>query len=360
MLTGRVSEYASLHSRVRVMYGALLSSQDETKLHEAPDLPALVGMLKETPYGTFLTGLDDKAPNPRQVIYQIKKRISEIYMTVIHSSPATTRALLIHIFRHFELDNLKAVFRGIVVGSTWEEVRGILFPLGSLSVIPAEVMLAAGTVEAALARMPHTPYSQTSAYALKRYTEEKELFPLEVALDLFYWRELWSNINHLADRDRTPTLRIMGKLLDMNNLMWAIRYRIYHHLSEEEIINYTLPFGYRIHDEDIRAIAAGADIARIVERHFPGINNIGELLQEPEHGLPILELQLQRNIRQSFIAIFTGYPFQIGLPLAFLQLLELELQDLIVLVEAKSSEVAAEKFTPYLILSTASGHSTAA
>jgi len=46
----------------------------------------------------------------------------------------------------------------------------------------------------------------------------------------------------------------------VNNLMWVIRYKIYHQLSEEEVINYTLPFGYRVRDEDVRAIAAGADL----------------------------------------------------------------------------------------------------
>jgi V/A-type H+-transporting ATPase subunit C len=148
----------------------------------------------------------------------------------------------------------------------------------------------------------------------------------------------------------------MGRWLDMNNLMWAMRYRIYHHLAEEEIINYTLPFGYHIRDDDIRAIAAGADIARIVERLYPGINNVEELLQEPERGLPKLELQLQRLIRKRFIASFTGYPFHIGLPLAFVLLLELELQDLIVLVEAKSSEMKTEDFIPYLLLNTNPGN----
>ena len=49
-------------------------------------------------------------------------------------------------------------------------------------------------------------------------------------------------------------------------MVWAIRYRVYHHLSEEEIINYPLPFGYQVRDEDIRAIAAGLDVQLHVER----------------------------------------------------------------------------------------------
>jgi vacuolar-type H+-ATPase subunit C/Vma6 len=138
----------------------------------------------------------------------------------------------------------------------------------------------------------------------------------------------------------------------MTNLMWAIRYRVYYHLSEEEIINYTLPFGYRVRDEDIRAIAVGGDLVRALDRLYPGLSDVETLLQEPEHGLPKLELQLQRRMRQQFKAVFTSYPFQIGLPLAFAQLNELEIQDLTVLIEAKAAQMPADEFTPYLLMGT--------
>ena len=352
MQTGGASGYAAIHSRVRVMYSALLGPQELADLANAPDLSGLVGLLKDTPYGSYLEGLEDKELTPKQFIYQVQKRLSDAYITLVHSAPAHTRPLLTELFRHFEIDNLKTVLRAIVIHSTWEQVKEILFPLGSLAKLPVEKMMEVGTVEAAIAQLAGTPYYDTLSHALKRYIEEQSLFPLEVALDLDYWRTLWLNTNRLPGQDRTQALRIVGPWVDMNNLMWAMRYRVYHHLSEEEIINYTLPFGYRIRDEDIRAIAAGADITRIVMRLYPGSRNVDELLQDPEHGLPKLELQLQRYIVQKLNAVFTGYPFHIGLPLAFLVLNELELQDLTVLIEAKASGKTPADFLPYLLMRT--------
>jgi ATP synthase A1 C subunit len=351
MLTGGASGYAAIHSRVRVMYSTLLTPQVIADLANAPDLSSLVGLLKDTPYGPYLAGLEDKDLTPREILHQIKKRLADVYISLIHAAPAHTRSLLTELFRHFEIDNLKAILRAIVTNSSWEQVKDILFPLGSLAKLPAEKMLEAGTIEAAVAQLINTPYYDTLSHAMKRYTEEQSLFPLEVALDLNYWRTLWINTNRLPGQDRTQALRIVGPLVDMNNLMWAMRYRVYHHLSEEEIINYTLPFGYRVRDEDIRAIAAGADIARIVMRVYPGLMNVDGLLEDPERGLPKLELQLQRRIRQQFNAVFTGYPFHIGLPLAFVLLNELELQDLTVLIEAKASGKATAEFMPYLLMS---------
>ena len=350
MLTGGASGYAAIHSRVRVMYSDLLTPEELADLANAPDLSNLVGFLKYTPYASYLEGIEDKDLTAKQVIHQVHKRLADVYVTLIHTTPAQTRPLLTELFRHFEIDNLKTILRAIVTGSAWEQVRDILFPLGPLAKLPAEKMLEVGTIEAAVAQLTDTPYYDTLSRALKRYTEEHSLFPLEVALDLDYWRTLWLNANRLPGQDRTQALRVIGPLLDMNNLMWAMRYRVYHHLSEEEIINYTLPFGYRMRDEDIRAIAAGADIARIVMRIYPSLRNVDELLQDPERGLPKLELKVQRHLKQQFNAVFTGYPFHIGLPLAFLVLSELELQDLTVLVEAKASGKAPAEFMPYLLM----------
>ena len=200
--------------------------------------------------------------------------------------------------------------------------------------------------------MSSTPYYDTLNHALRRYSEEQSLFPLEVALDLGYWNKLWAKVNQLPGRDRTEAMRIIGPLVDLTNLMWAVRYRVYYHLSEEEIVNYTLPFGYRVRDEDIRAIAVGGDIVRILDRLYPGLSDTETLLQEPERGLPKLELQLQRLMRRKLKEVFTSYPFQIGLPLAFALLIELEAQDLTVLIEAKVAQMPVERFAPYLLMST--------
>jgi V/A-type H+-transporting ATPase subunit C len=188
---------------------------------------------------------------------------------------------------------------------------------------------------------------------MRRYTAEQNLFPLEVALDLFYWRRMWGQIALLQGEDRTQGVKIVGALVDMNNLMWAIRYKVYHQLSEEELINYTLPFGYRVKDEDIRGVAAGVDIAQIVERVYPELEDVDEILRDPRKGLPHLEVLLQRRLARQCNAAFASNPFTIGIPLAYLILSQLEIQDLTVLMEAKSTNVPADEFRPLLIGSAA-------
>jgi V/A-type H+/Na+-transporting ATPase subunit C len=355
-MAGGVASYAAISARVRAKYADLLSPQEIIRLGESPDFISLFNALKSTAYGPYLEGLKDKEINPRRVIIQIKRKLADSFYSVIQMAPVETRPLVKQLYRYYEIGNLKAVLRGIVTVSTWnaeaglwERVRDVLFPLGSESVLPAQAMIESGSVAAAVDLLQGTPYEEVLSFAMKRYSAEQNLFPLEIALDLSFWRRLWSEAQKLTGQDREHSVKIIGSLLDMNNLMWAIRYRVYHKLSEEEVINYTLPFGYRVRDSDIRAIAAGADIASIITRIYPGIPDVNALLENPQSGLPKLEVLLKRQIMKQCEAAFVGSPFHIGIPLAFLVMSDFEIQDLIVLIEAKSSEMPEDEYRPFLL-----------
>lgn len=354
-----VSGYAAISTRVRAMYSDLLSPQDIARLSDSPDFPTLVSALKSTPYGKYLSGLKDNELTPRRVILQIRNRLADSYSSVVQQAPEQTRPLVRQLFRYFEVGNLKAVLRSIQTVSSWnsdvaawDRVREVLFPFGSFSTIPAQAMVESGSIVSAVELLKGSPYESTMSFAMKRFSVEQSLFPLEVALDLDYWRRLWGEVKNLKGKDREMGGKLVGSLLDLNNLMWVIRYKIYHNLSEEELINYTLPFGYRVRDEDVRAIAAGADIASVVSRIYPNIPDVNMLLERPQSGLPKLEYLLKQQVMRQCVSAFIGDPFHIGLPLAYLFLSDFEIQDLVVLIEAKSSKLSDEEFRPLLLKTT--------
>lgn len=357
MASGGVTGYAAISARVRAMYADLLTPQDWARLNDSPDFSTLFSALKATAYGPYLEGLKDKEINTRRAIYQVKRKLADAYYSVTQMAPENTRPLLKQLYRYYELGNLKAVLRALVTvpswnteeTTLWDRVRDVLSPLGEGSILPAQAMIESGSIGAAVDLLRGTPYEESLSFAMKRYSAEQNLFPLEVALDLAHWRRLWAEAKKLTGQDREQATKIIGALLDMNNLMWAIRYKVYHRLSEEEIINYTLPFGFRVQDSDIRAIAAGADIAAIINRIYPGIPDVNVLLENPQNGLPKLEVLLKRQLIRQCLAAFVGNPFHIGIPLAFLILSDIEVQDLIVLIEAKSSNMPEDEYRPFLL-----------
>jgi len=349
MTLGAVSSYSIVHARVRALYSALLTADTWQQLCQARDLPALLSGLKGTVYDSELAAVKEGDLTARRAVYQIKKHLADAFTTIIRLCSGRARALLTQLYRQFEVDNLKGTLRGVVTGASWDEVRYLLFPFGETTVLPVQAMVEAGSVGAAVDLLRGTVYYPTLSHAMERYTAEQSLFPLEVALDLDYWREVWLDMNRLSGRDRDWANRLVGSVIDANNLMWALRYRVYHHLAQEEIINYTLPFGYRVRDRDVRAIAAGADIATVVARIYPDVAGVSAPLQEPEQGLPALEMRLRRQVAQECRAAFIGYPFHIGIPLGYVLLNGLEIEDLTALIEAKALQIPAERFQRYLV-----------
>jgi V/A-type H+-transporting ATPase subunit C len=354
-VAGGVSAYAALSARVRVKYSELLSPFEFGALREAPDLPALVEHLKKTPYGTAISEIKERETTAGAVVAALKRRLGEVCSSVLQASPGGARAVLAQLCRRYEVGNLKAVLRGIVIAageevgaSRWDRIHPLLFPSQVPSGIPTRAMLEAGSIPAAVDLLRGLHYYEVLSHALKRYTAEQSLFPLEVALDLDYWRQLWHRAQGLAGEDQLQAVRIIGALVDTSNVMWVIRYRVYQGLSEEELINYSLPFGYRVRDEDIRALAAGGDIASLLSRLYPSIADPSSLIEDPLAGLPLLEVQLKRDVERRCTAAFLGSPFHVGLALALLVLQDLEIQDLILLTEAKSTQLAPDMFQQYL------------
>jgi V/A-type H+-transporting ATPase subunit C len=349
VISGRgVAGYAAVQARVRARYAERITSPALAEMARAADWKTLIGLLQTTVYARHLAAVAEKDLTPRRAVYQLEGRVSDSYNMLLKWSPVHSLPVLLQLYRRFEVDNLKAVLRGVATGAAWETVQFVLFPFGPRTVLPARKMAEAGDIPHAVETLRGTPYYATLAHALERYVSERSLFPLEVALDLDYWRALWAEVQRLPGADRSQAVRIIGSRMDRYNLFWAIRYKVYHRLAEEEIINYTLPFGYRVRDEDIRAIAAGADIPPVVERLYPGLGDVAGLLREPG-GLPVLEIRLQRRVRELCVAVFTGAPFHIGIPLAFGLLSEMETQDLTVLIEAKSSSRTDGEFQRYLV-----------
>ncbi len=191
MANSGVSGYAAISARVRAMYSSLLSPQDFARLSDAPDFPTLITQLKQTAYGPYLENLKEKDLTPQKVNLAINGRLADSYYSVIQMAPEHARPLLKQLYRYFEVENLKALLRAIITDPSWERVHDVLFPMGSMTVLPEQAMVESGSVGAAVELLQNTSYYDTLSFAMKRYSAEQNLFPLEVALDLYYWRQLW-------------------------------------------------------------------------------------------------------------------------------------------------------------------------
>jgi vacuolar-type H+-ATPase subunit C/Vma6 len=318
---------------------------------QTADYEAVLSFLGRSPYAPYVD-LDATHGNPRRTVYQIRRHLADVYAKLIRTSPSPGSGVLERLWHHYEVDNVRVALRGAEVDAPWTQVLYLLYPMEkyiSVTLEDLEAMVRAGSVENAIEVLRGSTYYAPLSHAITRYIEEHNLFPLEVALDLGYRRALWGDIMELPGKDREMAFKTTGTVLDSDNLLWAIRYRVYHRLSEAEIINYTLPLGYEVHDSHIRAIARGSDIAEVVFDAYPQLEQeLAGVSFESGAGLEALELALLHLQIGRCRSMFVGSPFHLGLPLAYVWLSEYEIRDLTVIIEAKATGLRPERFVSRL------------
>jgi V/A-type H+-transporting ATPase subunit C len=330
-----VVHYSQVNALVRAMLSRLLGPDEWPRLLAATDLPDVVQILAETSYGEPLRGIAQL--DTATLEKRLRLTIVDDYDRLIRLLKGTPRAIVEELLRRRELDNLKAILRAVVGRMPREPVRLLLFPIGRYSRLPVDDLLRAENLSEAAEVLDRTQYGRALRVSLERYTAEDSLFPVEVALDLAYYRRLWSEVEALKGLDYATARRLVGIRYDTLNLDWLLRFRLLYRLSPEEIFNYTLPFGYRLTDRIIRRAAEASDLPGIAaELPEPYRGQLRGLGIEPT-AVEQAEVRLNRYLGEVARSTFAGYPFQIGEVLAYLWLKEAEVHDLEVILEGKST-----------------------
>jgi V/A-type H+-transporting ATPase subunit C len=317
------------------MLSRLLGPTDWQRLLAATDVPDVVQIIAETPLG-----------EPSQVAAQLdiptleqRLRLSlvDAYGRLIRSLTGASRALVEALLRQVELDNLKAILRAVAGRLPRKTVGHLLVPLGRYSRLPVDDLLRAQTLSEAAEILDSTEYGPALRDSLQCYAEEGSLFPVEVALDLAYFRRLRARVEALTGLDYTSARRFLDIRYDVLNLDWLLRFRLLYRLSSEEIFNYTLPYGYRLTDRVIRQAAEATDLTGIANELPEPYRSLLRGIGNGPAAVEQAEARLHRFLGEVAQSTFTGYPFQLGEVLGYLWLNEAEVHDLDVILEGKST-----------------------
>ncbi|MCD6518790.1 MAG: V-type ATPase subunit [Anaerolineae bacterium] len=349
-----ITQYAGANARVRGLYSRLLDKDVWRELLSAEDFNAALEILKNTHYERVIRALEQRGGITLEQLerYLWGEAASNCRKVMVFTGGGV-RILLTVWWQHFELENLKALFRGLDQQMDPNVVNRFLIPLGTYSTLPWEALLHERTVSGLIDRLRNTHYINPLRAAYPRYQRERSLFPIEVALDIRYYRDLARAIYRLTGSDRLDAKRVLGTRLDMLNILWAFRYRIYYNLSAEEIVNYTIWHAVRTDTQIIQEIALGADPRDILVRIWgEEAFDLSQLTGSDEtRMLPKLELLLERFWRRLAQEALSGYPFKLGSLLGYLVLNELEVQDIVTLLEAKGMGWEPERIKEHLIRS---------
>lgn len=206
-----------------------LSEEDYHFLLTAQDLMTFLSYLKTTPYSPVLPDLERPIPNLPSLELQLARPLLEDYGKVARSFRGHKEQDVIQaLYSRFEASNLKLVLRTLFARQGQEQVVHLLYPLGNLSKLDWNALWAARTFAEVEDHLRPSRFGEAFQHALPQFEAQGRLFPLEMALDFCCFHSLIKAISSLGRRyDRTAAKNILSPYLDMLNIAWIIRNRVW-------------------------------------------------------------------------------------------------------------------------------------
>ena len=344
---GSIFKYAYPNAKVRALKGQLLSDDTFRALLNCERLEEVLNVLRSTYYAESLAELPSPDVSGPQLNSMLYRSLFEDYEKTIRALDRKLQPFFILLYQRYELTNLKTILRGIFSQAATEDVQALLLPTARYTLFSKDALLALRNIQDVITHLQGSFFQYPLNQALRRFEEEQEIFPLEMALDLHYYQTLWEAMKKLPTSEEKIIRKLLGIRLDILNLTWILRFKEEYHFSPEEILNYTIHHGANFRLKDRRQLSEAKSAAEILVLLTQ--SPYAKSLPEPPPDLSTLHIILSRYLIAHIRAYFSGNPFQVGVILGYLWVKEFEIHDIISIAEAKRYGLSLEESGRYVI-----------
>lgn len=325
--------YASVQAKVRARRSRLLNPATWQRLLDAPTWDATLDVLAATSNLAVAHDPDRAGRTLRQRLYRETHDVAD-------DVPPRARDLLRWYAGRFTVQDLKLLLRALHHGRPPDEAHAAT-TLDAQDDPRVRAWREARTVGELVGAVGDDLYGRALTQAMDRYRSEDRPFYLEVALDLAFGRGLMTRIDALSGSDAADAERLLGRWLARANLLAAARYRTLADIRPEQVVAFTLHRDGGGGLAAVQRLAVGGDLASEAER-------VGLTLPDGlsgETAIAEFERRADEARRRDAAERFGGSPFGLGLPLAYLVLLEAEVDDLVTLLEGKLQGLPPDELT---------------
>jgi V/A-type H+-transporting ATPase subunit C len=323
--------------KAHVLYSRLLSDDDYWDLLSSNTVPEIKEKLMSTAYGEFFETLPAEAHRHDLESAIHSTLISQAESFLFHMSSPRDKFFKTLMYQ-YEADDLKSVFRHIASGRADREKLRRVLNVSKHSMVSYDNILSARDFSEVSDVLRNTPYHRSLAESLKRLHsgEERSLFPLEMALDMFV--EFLQNeaLKKLETGERSRLLPIFGARADLYNIYILYRAVAYYSMTPEETLNRLLPSRYRVTMPVLRELARAESGPRLTETLNGGFPAYAELISSAlDDEIPelALESKIKRYIYIQAKKVFDNGPPGFHTAVGYYILKQFEITDLTRIIE---------------------------
>jgi V/A-type H+-transporting ATPase subunit C len=343
-LPGTVHKYAFINAKLRARISKILPGELSAEMARAKSLTEAVQLLRATDFAA-VEGVYGRTGDVKMAEMELARKEVRLYLELEELTRDEVRAIVFALAERFEIENLKHALRlwfdSRVRGRRIDSAVGYLMRDRVHRDLPLDRVVNAGSLEEAAEALRGTPYGALVAEHRAEVSQFQSLFPLEIALDHHFYRQLLAAVGGLKPRDRDIARRMIGAEIDLANINWLIRFKSFHKLAPERALASAIPEGIYLNPQAVAeayiADNPSAVLAELVRRRYPGLSGLLAPREEAESytRLVMIERILAEILLLEVRHLLAGYPFTIGILLAYFVLKSAEIRRIMTILNAK-------------------------
>ncbi len=319
-----------LIARLRGKRSRLLERQQLLSLAEARSQSEVTGLLADGPYGPELSKLQGES-SPIETERAIRLGFASAVRNLISASSGDTRRFLTEYTRRFDAYDLAGLVVFKAQRRPWEDYLATRLPLALLKEEDLHRLYSTDDLSTLAESLGDRHLSaRLKGFSIGELEGEKSALVRDVITG---WGEerFYNYIDEkLSGSDRTSCLPIAGSAVDVGNLTIILRSKL---IGAVGVKDHLIPSSWKLDARSIDQLLASADVPQALDfmashDYYRKVFVGARQKFEDSKSLSFVEIALREHQLGLSRRIFLGFPYNVGIVLAFMILKENEARNI--------------------------------
>ncbi len=343
-MSNPVREYGFINAKLRSRLSKLLDEKMLGRLREAPTLFEAVQLLKQTPYAEeaaiYETSGDLKAVEAALWRREIGT-VAELGRYLDGELKEFLEALLLRYEVDIVRNCVRLWFDSHLKRRSIGGEAGYLYQKTIVNSFSIDGVINAENFDLLLEELSSTPYGEILGENRTDIETNAHLFRFETDLDLYFYRTLLEAAEGLGKRDREIALRIIAVEIDLRNVDRIARLAFFYPPEQRREWHIIIPggsFSSELLDKAVSTRKGEDAVAVLLSGRYSSVGG----------NLEVIEDILRQIRRDETMRLLKGYPFTVGIILAYIFLKRKEIGTVVSLLNAHYYGVSRNRMREWL------------
>lgn len=263
-MANNLLSYSGITAKVKAMEGNLFKNDDYVKISNLETVPEFINFLKtNSAYKPLFSGFDEGSLHRGQVEELIVNSLFDSYTRIYRFCNREQRNALIFLSIRFETNIIKHCLQHVF--NNEYEYKGSSFDsfFSKCLKVNLEQLTTARSIDEFVNLLKDTEYYPILK-AIQN-TSNPTLFDYEMQLDIYYFKKVWKlKDKYLKGDSNKAYTEILGKQVDLLNILWIYRSKKYYDIDSAKIYSYIIPISYKLKKKEITALIESNSVEELI------------------------------------------------------------------------------------------------